>query len=67
MGRKPMARAPGLALGLLASLTLAACGAVTGPPASGANSSAPEAVQQAHGGDPGGGSNAFNRALPVVQ
>lgn len=55
-----------LALMLSASLALVACGRVTGPPATGANSSAPAAVDAAHGGVTGGGANAFNKQLPVV-
>lgn len=51
---------------LVASVALTACAYQTGPPASGAESSSPTAVQQAHGGDPGGGSNAFNRQLPLL-
>ncbi len=47
-------------------LALAACGMQTGPPASGANSSAPNAVDAAHSGVTGGGSNAFNRQAPVT-
>lgn len=43
-----------LAMGL-AALVLASCGKVTGPPATGAGSSAPDAVESAKGGSPGGG------------
>ena len=52
---------------LFASTALTACAFQTGPPASGADSSSPQAVQQAHGGDPGGGSNVFNRQLPLIE
>ncbi len=52
---------------LTTSLALGACAYQTGPPASGAESSAPQAVQQAHGGAPGGGSNVFNRQLPLIE
>ena len=55
-----------VALMLAGSVALAACGHVTGPPATGANSSAPNAVDEAHGGVTGGGANAFNKQLPVV-
>ncbi len=40
------------------ALALAACGPVTGPPATGAGSSAPNAVEQAKGGNAGGGAAA---------
>ena len=52
---------------LTISLALTACAYQPGPPASGADSSSPQAVQQAHGGDPGGGSNVFNRQLPLIE
>ncbi len=41
-----------------AVLALAACGPVTGPPATGAGSSAPNAVEQAKGGNTTGGAAA---------
>jgi len=42
-------------------IALAACGAITGPPATGASSSAPEAVSQADHGAVGNASNPFNQ------
>ena len=53
---------------LAAALALAACGRVTGPPATGAASSAPNAVEQAKGGNVGGGApaNANGNVDPVV-
>ena len=47
-----------LAALVIAGLGLASCGPVTGPPATGAGSSAPNAVEQAKGGNPGGGAPA---------
>ena len=47
-------------LAMVAVLSLAACGLETGPPATGATSSAPNAVAQAEGGTTGGGANVFN-------
>jgi hypothetical protein len=47
-----------LALMTIVGLTLAACGQVTGLPATGAASSAPNAVEQAKGGNVGGGAPA---------
>lgn len=49
-----------------ALMALAACGMPTGPAASGANSSAPGAVDAAHSGVTGGGANSFNKQAPVT-
>ncbi len=51
-----------LTAAVLTGLTLTACGAVTGPPASGISSSAPDAVQSAASGATGGGANKFTPA-----
>lgn len=57
-----MIRTAFIAAAIGTSFALAACGPVTGKPASGISSSAPDAVESAAGGNTGGGANKFTPA-----